>query len=1008
MKRTAVILATSLAIGASVFIAPNASADRHFEDPYRDGPLHGRANWCEWTWGTEAEKVANDISEAVSDAFWAFAEFLGAEVPPDVEPEFVPEVVFPEGCDRAKAYDAERWRRARMLEQVGESALLWQNRGQPPTLDSERHAPDFVVVGMGDSFASGEGNPADGIDWTYEDDAWDEAGYPHVTWTTFSEAGVAESESDDPAAAAACHRSSKSGFASAMLELRRLYPQYNIFWRNFACSGAESRHLWKDEYVPWKFSQAQDVAGVAPEDWDGEAYRLVANSAARQPTQIAQARAWLQTFARGAPPVDATYMSVGGNDVFFGSVIAQCVHPLGVVGLIPPYVVREKCTSDDPWLDLARAAITGGVRTKPLGSPGEGTEAIDPLGGKQCTLQEIADDGCLSHGLGGRWSSSEQRYRRLDTELRASLNPTRIYLAEVPDFTRSDSGYFCGDTDWPQRYYLQTANEAMLTKRHDPYTRMHEDWLLQFSEEENWSFASRNVGDELVKVIRSVAGTRQVGQTTLPAGSLNWYLVSYGPNGDTLYEGWRAKHGMCALQPYVNTFEEAQDFQGEDMDDAIDVSAGALHPNAFGQQDYAERILWSMERQLVQKMTPRMRLLSGVLVIRDPVPGGITTLPGRPSSTIDLGLGWKDLEYPGGNERARIDLRVTPIQAQIKPVPLRVLEAGGGITYRLDLAKQEVVEVMGDSAIASTSAPGTDVILDPSDAGVLVEIRGCGPEAFEGDSRSCGQWTTAGSYVRAPGDLTDRKALLALSKAEPRLPFNTFRARLKTVLTKLDRARTTPILQDGRTFLVPFGVGRILGLTPASKAENAAPLPNLSRGEEPDWALDTPALNSYVDVEQVIACGVSEEVADRVLERLLRATIMGVSDLGAKLVDCIERGEITSQWPERPPAAETIMSICDATEADLEKLAAITPTDLGNDLTMQGLMRCLAGFDVPLFADEERLAPDLTACSLSSLDVPILNARAFPTEETKQAVNCLRQRQGLARLYSFWRDGERP
>ncbi|MBM3687175.1 MAG: hypothetical protein FJW85_09275 [Actinobacteria bacterium] len=1009
MRRTLASLAIVCGLILGLVTAPPASADGRFGDPYRPGPPVFDI-WCALD---PATVIADAVEESVIGDFlwWLVETVTDVEKPPGGLYE--PKQIYERGCARGLAYNAERSRRGDMLNQTGDDALLWQNRPHPRVLNSAEEPPDFVVVGMGDSFASGEGNPATPTDWLTElvfPNAWDE-----VEWTDFTDYPVARSESDDPRLASYCHRSSKSGFANAMLEMRRLYPQFNIYWRNFACSGAESRHLWRDRYVTWKFSQSQSAAGVSSFYSDEEAFLRVAQSRATQETQITQAVRWLGSFHRSKPTVDATYMSVGGNDVFFGPVIAECAFA---------------CRSGDEWTDLSQAAIKGGIvapsawetvitceiplvplslcpSTKRIPT----AEVVDPLVAN-CSVMDTAKRGCLSRTPGQRWSSTAQRYGLLNTQIKQFLKPNRVYLAEVPDFTRSDNGQdFCADSHPPLS--LAAVYSAALAAhgpdsdaymvRHDPYVRMDSDWLLSFSEWESWRYAQEKVGSALVSEIRKVATDNGQGAT------LGWHLVSKGPRGDRLWEGWRDQHGMCALKPFVNNLPEAIDAQGEDMDGPLDVSAGILHPNAFGQQDYAERILFGMIGQLREKMTPK---LSPETVTARPNPlGGWTTLGGTDGSQVTITVPWKDLEYPNGNDRPWVIVRTTPITLDIKRVGLRFLQRPDSLTYSLALPRQEEVEFTGADTLTGNKF-GATITLSPEDVGALVEIRACGPRAYDGDNRTCGKWQTLGSYTRSPLDVYDPDAYAELRRLERRMSNAAFAQRLKQILGTFAAVKATNIRQGNTNVRVPFGWGKALGPTPLSIAENNAPVVEATTGVDPEWTASQPALSVEPDPDYAIACGVPEDLVWPAIERLMETTRGELTTQGSKLVACLERGEPAVEFPQVPLAGPQILeNECEASETELDRIREVMSDDTApipglNDTEPEvfQLLECLHRYGVPYLEKRELAAePVLEACSLTMLDFPLLASRFSPPMESRAAIECLRQNEGLPPVYWFER-----
>jgi hypothetical protein len=129
---------------------------------------------------------------------------------------------------------------------------------------------DRLVVALGDSVASGEGNPGRRGQWL-----------------------------DAP-----CHRSSTAGFEQAARLVAEAMTRRSITFVSLACSGAA---IDKGLLGPY--------AGVAPERdrrYEPQVRRL---------ERIADARA---AGVGNQPPVDAVLLSVGANDVHFSEVVKAC------------------------------------------------------------------------------------------------------------------------------------------------------------------------------------------------------------------------------------------------------------------------------------------------------------------------------------------------------------------------------------------------------------------------------------------------------------------------------------------------------------------------------------------------------------------------------------------------------------------------------------------------------------------------------------------------------------
>lgn len=199
---------------------------------------------------------------------------------------------------------------------------------------SSGNAP-FVLLAFGDSYGSGEGNPAGAkpgsINWS-DDNALEDfstTDYASRTnfqkwWWDFETVGGAERpkfaaqgvDSELVATSWVCHRSSDSGIAKAVESLLASHS-FAIKFGHFACSGAKSQHITRSTYTPGFNEYPLSV-----------------------PTQIDQANTWLTRQLISKKDVDAVVVSIGGNDVGFADVIESC------------FIMAGACNNDDDMQTL--------------------------------------------------------------------------------------------------------------------------------------------------------------------------------------------------------------------------------------------------------------------------------------------------------------------------------------------------------------------------------------------------------------------------------------------------------------------------------------------------------------------------------------------------------------------------------------------------------------------------------------------------------------------------------
>lgn len=141
---------------------------------------------------------------------------------------------------------------------------------------------DYLIVSMGDSLASGEGNPDVRGDY-------DLSGVRKVAvWKDRR-----------------CHRSALSGPALAARATEKADPHSSVTFVSVACSGARIPHV-----SHWNYD------GIVPQ------------AGFRFPPQVKQVADLVgPRSARGGRPISAVLLSAGANDMFFGNLIRRCAKP---------------------------------------------------------------------------------------------------------------------------------------------------------------------------------------------------------------------------------------------------------------------------------------------------------------------------------------------------------------------------------------------------------------------------------------------------------------------------------------------------------------------------------------------------------------------------------------------------------------------------------------------------------------------------------------------------------
>lgn len=200
---------------------------------------------------------------------------------------------------------------------------------------------DVLIVGVGDSFASGEGNPDVPVRFSRERaaDYGDPAkepqlgGYPARTgdWSTIGDAAFIKTNPrwlDQ-----ACHRSLYSHQLRVALQLAVEQPQRAVTFVSFACSGAEivrglflryRGHEWVP--TPPDLSQISAVAQEQCGDRRAPSYDLP--EAYHMQGRVPDLQGGLvlrKCDAEQARKIDLLLVSIGGNDIGFSRLVANAV-----------------------------------------------------------------------------------------------------------------------------------------------------------------------------------------------------------------------------------------------------------------------------------------------------------------------------------------------------------------------------------------------------------------------------------------------------------------------------------------------------------------------------------------------------------------------------------------------------------------------------------------------------------------------------------------------------------
>lgn len=270
---------------------------------------------------------------------------------------------------------------------------------------------DLLIVSLGDSYGSGEGNPD--IDKTaFTDPVWQDR---------------------------RCHRTSKAGSAQAAMDLERGDPRTSVTFVHLACSGAELVHGILGEYAGADSPEARATAGgVIPP----------------MPPQLDQAKTLI-----GDREIDALYVSIGGNDSNFAPIVLACLAQA-------PCNPVEAGEEDRVHVDQALVAGVCGTLLVLLGGPKSPVAVAAAavcavvLNDFLATFTGKTAERFFTEGFFGSGDPSDPAtwrvsglYEQLNTALTgpgglmADIAPDRVFVSEYVDATRNDDLSYCPSTD---------------------------------------------------------------------------------------------------------------------------------------------------------------------------------------------------------------------------------------------------------------------------------------------------------------------------------------------------------------------------------------------------------------------------------------------------------------------------------------------------------------------------------------------------------------------------------
>jgi lysophospholipase L1-like esterase len=455
--------------------------------------------------------------------------------------------------------------------------------GESPII-SEAAVKDVLIAGIGDSFASGEGNP--NIPVQFSNTRRFRNFYPLRERND----GFGGAEWTDRL----CHRSLYGQHIRAALQIAVENPQAAITFLDYSCSGAsiDEGVLGPQSYVE-RVSEARGSAEPSAKPISGSArdsqlYRVMRDLCRRKPVE--QGGVPLCPGNDFRRPLDFVFLSIGGNDIGFSNIVA--------------------------WASL-RDNVSSAIASF-FGATVSATEFAR-------RMRDVLPDAY------GRLAQALERSLPLYSSPDGVFDPSRVILTAYPDLVTDESGNICEaaprEGDGEDRFVANqsldmfsswlTARASRLQAVRQQFALLHKR-MRDFAGDHGWTFAGRIYADRMFEGHGFCA--QNIKRIDDPAEQL--MIPCFGrADRDTQtcqpsYSGeqgrWRPYDPAMQNYPYalrqrwVRTFNDAYMVVNQKVTDRfgkIDERAsaavfsettGALHPSAEGHAAMADSLMLTM------------------------------------------------------------------------------------------------------------------------------------------------------------------------------------------------------------------------------------------------------------------------------------------------------------------------------------------------------------------------------------------------------------------------------
>ena len=449
---------------------------------------------------------------------------------------------------------------------------------------------DLLIVGLGDSYASGEGNPDSPV--TLDENSRSHSLYPA---RKSQDVGSDAVWMDDK-----CHRSLYSYQLRAALQIGLENPHGAVTFMGFSCSGAKVDQgiLGPQAYVEYESTNDRKSGGSTLRHLGGRGNDGELFWAMRELCKVAPVwrdGTWICPDRQFHRPVDFVFLSIGGNDIGFANLVA--------------------------WATLRDNA----------------SSVLAKFFGATVSAEQFAAN---------LQTSLAPAYARLAKALEKSLplkngdidfDPSRIVLTAYPDILADEKGDPCDGVDGsdkPEDAYASNqsldrfSSWLVVTKNkleaaHAQLTQLHET-MGQLAEANGWTYAGRAYADQPFKGHGFCAQRKDItddpaevlilpcwGKAARPTQSCQAGIFGQG-TGWRPYDPATQNYPYALRQRWVRTFNDAYMVMNQKVADRFGVidedasaanfseTTGAMHPNAEGHASMADAILIDLRPEIAK------------------------------------------------------------------------------------------------------------------------------------------------------------------------------------------------------------------------------------------------------------------------------------------------------------------------------------------------------------------------------------------------------------------------